>query len=389
MTNSGSPTGICTCPATSLTNYQESRNESMNSNMLAAANLHEPWTKPWPVDGLELVPECPICGQSERKILHIDLVDNVFRVAPGKWSLWECAKCGSAYLDPRPTQTTIHLAYSDYYTHQGASEKVDYASLSPLRKLRRRLVNGYTNWRYSTHADPFSALGVLAAFAMPNLKKVLDYQYRHMPRLPHGGGVLLDVGCGDGAFLCLARACGWNVVGLDPDPKAVACGAKQGLTVYEGGIEYFDNMSEVFDVITLNNVIEHLHDPIKVLKSCYALLKPGGQLWLETPNINSFGHARFKKNWRGLETPRHLILFNRNSLNQAFVSAGFTAPNDCARPTSRIYWTSFALELGCSPYQKLVMPKLLLWQAKMAAYAEVLLLSRREFLTVVVRKAEK
>lgn len=363
----------------------------MNSSMHTGASRDEPWTEPWPSEGLESVTQCPVCGQTGRLLLHSDLIDNAFRAAAGKWSLWKCATCGSAYLDPRPTPGTVHLAYASYYTHNEAAPKGEYAALSPLRKLRRRLVNGYTNWRYGTDAAPSSAFGVLVALAMPNLKSVIDRNYRHMPHLPKGGGRLLDVGCGDGSFLRQALACGWDVVGLDPDPKAVATAARQGLTVHEGGIEYFAGKTELFDVITLNHVIEHVYEPVKVLEACHALLRAGGQLWLETPNIESFGHARFKRNWRGLETPRHLVLFNRRSLTQAFVDAGYPAPRDRSGPSPcpGMFKASFAMERGRSPYEALAVPKALMLKAAIAAFAEFFLPARREFLTVTARKGER
>lgn len=85
------------------------------------------------------------------------------------------------------------------------------------------------------------------------------------------------------------------------------------------------------------------NEPFMVREACHALLKPGLQLWLETPNIDSFGYARFQKIWRGLKTPRHLVLFNRQSLSQAFVrqvfmrytAAPVRAPVlECSRPAS-------------------------------------------------------
>lgn len=347
-----------------------------------------PWTQDWPVDELERVPICPICGSMKRTVLHEHLVDNVFFAAPGKWTLQGCRQCGGAYLDPRPSPAFIHRAYANYYTHQQTASNDDYADLSSLRKLRRRLVNGYTNWRYSTSAQPASKLGVLTAFAMPNLKRVLDRKYRHLPRLPQCGGQLLDVGCGDGSFLALARTCGWDVVGLDPDPKAVANAVRHGVTAHVGGIEYFDGQNDLFDVITLNHVIEHVYEPDKVLMACHALLKPGGLLWLETPNIRSFGHARFQKNWRGLETPRHLVLFSRHSLVQALLSAGFYAPQDRARPSActAMFQASFAIERGLSPADAPAMPRTLQWLAAVAAIVERLIPSRQEFLTVTAHK---
>jgi 2-polyprenyl-3-methyl-5-hydroxy-6-metoxy-1,4-benzoquinol methylase len=358
--------------------------------MNLVANQDEPWLEPWCTEGLESVEQCPVCGELERKILHTDLVDNVFRVSTGKWCLWKCTKCQSAYLDPRPTRETIHLAYASYYTHKPVNSKDDYAKLSPLRKLRRSLVNGYTNWRYGTNAVPSMRLGVLVAFFLPNLKRILDREYRHLPRIPNGGGTLLDVGCGDGSFLSLARTCGWDVTGLEPDPKAVKNARSHGLTVYEGGIEYFSGETEIFDVITLNHVIEHVGEPSAVLKACHTLLKPSGQLWLETPNIESSGHAFFQKNWRGLEVPRHLVLFNRSSLSQAIINAGFMAPQNCNRPSpsAGMFQASFAIANGQSPYEAMAISKKLLRQAKLASLVEIFIPSRREFLLVKTRKAK-
>ena len=346
----------------------------------------------WPIDGLEMLAHCPVCGGEDRKILHSELVDNVFCVAPGKWNLWECISCRSAYLDPRPTPKFIHFAYAKYFTHTEAATEVDYSLLSKYRKFRRRLANGYVTWRYSSqNSKPASAFGVVAALFMPKLRNALDRRYRNLPKLPRDGGRLLDVGCGNGSFLKLARDCGWEVVGLDPDPKAVHNASGLGLTVYEGGIEFFDGKSELFDVVTLNHVIEHVHNPIEVLTACHVLLRPGGQLWIETPNIDSLGHALFQKNWFDLDPPRHLVLFNRRSLHRAIVSAGFTSFRYHARPNPCMdrFKSCFAMECGLSGLQQMKMSKVMWLQTKLVIFTEWLISTRREFLTVSASKAEK
>lgn len=121
--------------------------------------------------------------------------------------------------------------------------------------------------------------GILLACTKFKIRTRLDHRFRYLPKVPEGGGVLLDVGCGDGSFLIDARNCGWNVVGVDPDPNVAANATILGLKVHVGGVELFGDEKELFDVITLSHVVEHLHDPVNILKTCYALFKTGGQLW--------------------------------------------------------------------------------------------------------------
>jgi len=258
--------------------------------------------------------------------------------------------------------------------------------LSPFRRLRRRLVNGYTNWRYATKARPASPLGVAAAFAAPALKRVIDRQYRHLPRRPEGGGRVLDVGCGDGGFLLLARSCGWAVVGVDPDAQAAS--HDLDFEIGAGGIEYLDGESELFDAITLNHVIEHVYDPLNVLRRCYGLLKKGGQLWLETPNIESLGHAKFKSHWRGLEPPRHLVLFNARSLQFALTQAGFRESRRQTRPdpTLGMFRHSWAIEKGISSSANAAPPKALRLAALWAAVRAALFPRMKEFLVLAAKK---
>ncbi len=95
---------------------------------------------------------------------------------------------------------------------------------------------------------------------------------------------LLDFGSGLGHFLGLAKEEGWDSFGFEIDSDA----AKWSANNFQ--IEIFRNQSEVkslynqFDVITLWDVIEHIENPEKVIEFCYDLLKPGGILYIKTPN---------------------------------------------------------------------------------------------------------
>ena len=286
----------------------------------------EQMTEDWPADGLERVAQCPVCGSRERHPLYSRLTDRIFRCAPGHWDLYQCEGCRSAYLDPRPTPATIGIAYSTYFTHKITS-KDDLDGLFWARRVRRTLANGYRNHRFGTNHQPSSWLGVLAAQLLPSQRGSVEAEFRHIPKAKPGSK-LLDVGCGNGEFLTLARSAGWDVVGLDFDPSAVKVARSRGLDVRQGSVEVLDPAKESFDGVTLSHVIEHVHDPLAVLHQCHALLKPGGWIWIETPNIESLGHQRYRSDWRGLEPPRHLVLFSRDALVQALEQAGFHAIAD-------------------------------------------------------------
>lgn len=304
----------------------------------------------WPTDGLERVEQCPVCGSKARHQLYSGLVDRVFRCAPGHWDVYQCEGCRSAYLDPRPTPATIHLAYQHYYTHE-QSQRQSTEALPSWRRFVRSLANGYRNRRYGGQLQPASRLGQWIMPLFPRLRHSLDCELRYLPPLEPGAR-LLDVGFGSGEFMALAQRVGWRISGVDLDPVSVANARKVGLDVRPGGIEAFDDALGQFDVITLNHVIEHVHDPIDTLKRAYELLKPLGQLYIETPNINARGHRQFREHWRGIEIPRHLVMFNRTSIMNLLYEIGFSEVRPIFRHSiyASLASASRAIENNIDPY---------------------------------------
>jgi len=194
-------------------------------------------------------------------------------------------------------------------------------------------------------------MGRFAFTLLPKQRQQIEQTFRHLPP-PSQGSCLLDVGFGNGAFLERAQSAGWKVSGVDPDSTVVEQASERGLDVRQGGIEAFSDCPAAFDAITLSHVIEHVHDPVDVLSWAYKLLKPGGQIWLETPNIDSLGHKQFGCNWRGLEPPRHLVLFNWPALEHLLQVTGFRhlqllPKYDVYAPPAT---KSRALQAGDSPY---------------------------------------
>lgn len=280
-----------------------------------------PESSDWPRDGLERVPNCPACGSSERHIFYEGLTDWVFFCAPGNWSLYQCRGCRSAYLDPRPSLDTIHLAYQTYYTHISPKRR-PAEDLKPLRWYMRAQANGYSNHRYGGTLRPSSVLGPLTMRLLPHYRRKVDREFRYLPRASPGFR-LLDVGFGSGTFLYLAEQAGWVVSGVDTDPVTVENARRRGLDVRRGGIDAYGDQCGEFDAITMNHVIEHVHYPQEFLRSAYSLLKPGGCLYLETPNIEALGRKEFGKYWRGLEPPRHLTIFSWAALEEMLRVLGF------------------------------------------------------------------
>jgi SAM-dependent methyltransferase len=121
------------------------------------------------------------------------------------------------------------------------------------------------------------------------------------------------------------RSVGWEVCGVEPDPKSAAQAREAGLEVRHGLLESGAWPSGHFDAITMNHVIEHLHDPIRILRTCAEMLKPGGQISIATPNLASRGHEIFGRDWFPLDAPRHLVLFTPDSLRKALDDCGFHA----------------------------------------------------------------
>lgn len=301
----------------------------------------------WPAQDLEAVRACPVCASADRTLWIDDLHDDIFRVAPGRWRLYRCHGCASAYLDPRPDRASIGRAYGEYFTHAAGAARDDAAQLGGLRRLRRALANGYTNHRYGTRYLPENRWGALVARVAGRIRQPLDVMFRYLPR-PGVGDRVLDVGCGNGDFLEAARDAGWTAVGLEPDPAAAALCRARGFDVHVGLLETLDADASGFEAVTLNHVIEHLHGPRDALARVFALLRPGGTLYLDTPNADSRGASRFGRHWRGLEPPRHLLLFTPASLLALLAQLGFVDIKVKRRPAvaRSMYASSAAIAAG-------------------------------------------
>ena len=309
-----------------------------NPSPNAATNLGN-----WPAGGLEKVSQCPVCGSGQRKLIHASLRDRVFCCAPGEWSLHACSGCGSAYLDPRPTLATICQAYRNYCTHAPVGG-VDYARASGWRRFRMAQRNAYLNANYGYQLKPAAWNPLFLGSAR---RRRFD-TFTGFFHFPGPGARVLDIGCGNGSYLWQMRSLGWEVCGVEPDPQSAAHGRAAGLDVRDGFLQQQSLPEAHFDGITMTHVIEHLHDPMDNLRRCWKLLKPGGQITVATPNLDSCGHQIFGADWLALDPPRHLVLFTEASLRRALESCGFVVsrPPHPSLTARDLFRSSFRLQLA-------------------------------------------
>lgn len=252
-------------------------------------------------------PLCKCCG-SDGTYIYRSLKDRLFGVK-GDWSLKQCnnSLCGLIWLDPTPVEEDIFKAYKNYYTHADQ----DLKSTSFLAKL----VAGYRAYQYGFRVEKticfIRFMGrIFGTFGF--IKEHMDYPFVYFKDKPKGR--LLELGSGNGATLKLFNDWGWQAEGLDFDQQAVDNALNKGLTVHHGDIFSQGFESDTFDAIFSSHVVEHVPDPYLLIEESFRILKPNGIFVAVMPNSSSKLHQVFKSDWRELDPPRHLHIFNPQSL---------------------------------------------------------------------------
>ncbi|MBN2002117.1 MAG: class I SAM-dependent methyltransferase [Anaerolineae bacterium] len=245
---------------------------------------------------------------------RLGVSDEVFHV-------YRCQTCGLWYLNPRPTQDEIgaFYPYSEYRAE--FSPAID-DELSSFKRWNRR-------------------------YSLQKVCRFVEAHYR--------AGTLLDIGCATGNFLAEMRQRGnWEVFGLDANLEAVNYARERfHLDVFHGVLDQAHYSSAMFDVVTMWNVIEHLHDPCDILRQVHTVLKPGGALIFSLPNANSIDAKIFKSFWVGFDPPRHLYTFTIQTVKQLLHLTGFELVQHRHITGSYHSWTASALQFLARRYPKM------------------------------------
>ncbi len=207
---------------------------------------------------------CPLCGSA-----HIEEFDRDARGA----HIARCRTCGLKFMNPQYTDAYLAEYYARYVTGElGARNVPDF----------RR-------------AQKTQAFALIEQFVRP--------------------GRLLAIGCGDGTELRVARERGWRVEGYDVDRATTARVAREvGATIFSGDLVALPLPSAAYDCVYMDQVLEHPKQPTEHLRLAHRLLRPGGVLYVGTPNIESVSSrwktALGKLGLKGRRRGRHYDSFH-------------------------------------------------------------------------------
>ncbi len=191
-------------------------------------------------------PRCPICGDTNPRQ----------RYQITRFQVLACTACRQIYLYPLPSPEEIHRLFAQLYTTGEGSvpELKSYYGFCYDDDPENPLVQLYDHW-----------LSVIESVQKP--------------------GSLLDVGCGTGLFLAVARRRGWETYGIDGSEEATRYARDHfGLDPWVGDFADFSSEGRTFDVITGWDIVEHARDPLNLLAAMRRSLAPGGLVALSTPN---------------------------------------------------------------------------------------------------------
>ncbi len=215
---------------------------------------------------------CPLCGGH----------DDAPAFAKDGFAIVRCRGCGLVYVNPRLRVADLVRLYSDQVISPAAyyvrTEAQDERSFSARIALIER-------WRRP--------------------------------------GRLLDLGCGPGTFSVAARARGWQTVGLDVNTTSIAHCRARGLEVIAGAFPHPALAGQTFDVVAMNDFLEHLTDPVGALRVVRSLLAPGGVVFISTPDVGALMARLTGARWLHLKPNEHLVYFDRRTIRRALEAAGF------------------------------------------------------------------
>ena len=191
--------------------------------------------------------------------------------------LCKCRNCGFVFSKKIPSETELNNFYDGY-------GRADY--LSPI-----------TIKRYNELLDKFE-------------------KFRKT-------GKIIDVGCGIGYFLEIAKKRGWEVYGTEFTDEALEICKSKGIKMSLGKLDPKNYDSNMFDIITSFEVLEHINNPIEEISNFSKILRKNGLVYLTTPNFNSLLRYKLNENYDIITYPEHLSYYTPKTINFLFEKLNF------------------------------------------------------------------
>lgn len=241
--------------------------------------------------------KCILCQKNMR--FYINGNDMLYKTTDRTFEIYKCCNCGLEMIYPTPNKNEISSFYpKNYYSYNINDEGF-------FQKIRIRIINIWYGNTIKKDIFYFFAL-------------LLNNFLEGLPRELVGNNNFLDIGCGNGNNLKILSKFGWNCYGFE----------FSDIEKREENIFYAESFCNIkiddikFDYIRLWHVLEHIPNPVDVIKKISELMSEKSELAIGIPNTNSIYAKLFGKYWYNRDIPRHLINYNIDNLKILLDGAG-------------------------------------------------------------------
>jgi SAM-dependent methyltransferase len=212
-----------------------------------------------------------------------------------------CRQCGLVWTDPRPAPEQVRDFYLQDY-------RLEYKGIRQPKAKH-------------TYRAGRAALE----------------RFRRLRAILRAGARILDVGAGGGEVVYVGRALGYDISGIEPNAGYAAYGAKVlSVPVRHSTYQAADIEPHAYDIVTMFHTVEHLEDPLDVMRRASGWLRSDGFLVVEVPSVEAVCHQPHQQFHRG-----HLYHFNIATLEQTGRRAGFSVESSGTSRDGGVIWAIF------------------------------------------------